>query len=95
MQEAALGTDPEAADTDGDGYDDGEEVAGNTDPLSALDHPYAGGWPIGACRHDIVSTGNEVGDIVEDFELLDQYGETVRLHDFCDRQVLLVSAAFW
>ncbi len=94
-EEAALGTDPSTADTDGDGWDDLEEVDGNTDPLLAEDHPYNGGWAIGACRNDIESTGNNIGDIAETFALTDQHGDTVRLHDFCDREVLLVSAAFW
>ena len=94
-EEEALGSDPDAADSDGDGWDDGEEVSGNTDPLAAQDHPYTGGWAIGACRDELQATGNGVGDIAEDFALTDQFGDTVRLHDFCDRQVLLVSAAFW
>jgi hypothetical protein len=94
-EEQDLGTDPGLSDSDGDGYPDGEEVDANTNPLDADDHPYLGGWPIGACRNDVVSTGNEVGDIAEDFELMDQYGEMVRLYDFCDRAVLLVGAAFW
>jgi hypothetical protein len=94
-EEAALGTNPTLADSDGDGWDDGVEVDGHTDPTSASDHPYTGGWAIGACRDDIVATGTQVGDIAEDFVLVDQFGENLRLHDFCDRQVLLVSAAFW
>ena len=94
-EEEALGTDPYSKDTDGDGYDDGEEVSGNTDPTDETDAPYAGGWPIGACRDEIQSTGNFEGEIVEDFSLLDQYGEQVRMHSFCDRVVLLVGAAFW
>jgi hypothetical protein len=93
--EATLGTDPANADTDGDGHTDLAEVEGNTDPLDATDYPYAGGWPIAACRDTIHSTGNEVGDIADDFALMDQFGESVRLHSFCDRAVLLVGAAFW
>jgi len=94
-EEADLGTDPSLEDTDGDGYTDGEETLGHTDPLESEDHPYAGGWPIAACRDDIVATGDAEGDIVEDFALEDQFGDTVRLHSFCDRTVLLVSSAFW
>ncbi len=95
LEEGDLGTDLAEPDTDGDGWDDGEEVAGNTDPTGKRDHPYIGGWAMGACRHDVVATGNEVGDIADDFALTDQFGEKVSLHDFCDREVLLVSAAFW
>ena len=74
---------------------DSAEVDGNTDPLSADDHPYAGGWPIADCRDDITSTGNSEGDIADDFSLLDQFGDQVQLHSFCDRLVLLVGSAFW
>ncbi len=94
-EEAALGSDPQLADTDGDGWDDGVEVDGNTDPTKKKDHPYTGGWAIGECRHDIVGSGTRPGDTVHQFELTDQHGETLRLHDFCDREVLLVGAAFW
>jgi hypothetical protein len=95
LEEAELGTDPSLADTDADGWDDGVEVAGNTDPNAAADHPYTGGWAIGACRDDLVATGNGVGQVTSDFALTDQFGDTVSLYDFCDREVLLVGAAFW
>jgi len=94
-EEEALGTDPNLADTDADGFSDPDEVNGNTDPTDGSDYPYAGGWPIGDCRDTLQSTGNEVGDVAEDFDLMDQYGEQVRLHSFCDKVVLLVGAAFW
>lgn len=94
-EESALGTDPTAADSDGDGWDDGEEVAGYTDPLSDLDHPYQNGWQIDACRNDIESTGYGEGETAANFEMLDQFGETVKLHDFCDQVVYIVFAAFW
>jgi hypothetical protein len=94
-QEAELGTDPQLADSDGDGWDDGEEVDSYTDPTKAADHPYTGGWAIDACRFDLQGTGTQIGDVADDFRLTDQYGDKVRLHDFCDRTVLLVSAAFW
>lgn len=94
-EEEALGSDPDQADSDADGWDDGEEVGGNTDPTDASDHPYTGGWPIGACRNDLQGTGTAPGEVAPNFELVDQFGDTLRLHDFCDREVLLVSAAFW
>ena len=93
--EQELGTDPASSDSDADGHEDGDEMSGNTDPLDAKDHPYAGGWPIGACRDSVQATGDEEGDIAHDWALPDQFGEQVRLHSFCDRAVLLVAAAFW
>jgi hypothetical protein len=88
--------DPEDEDADDDGHLDGDEVDAGTDPTDANSHPYKGGWAIdAACKDDIESTGNEVGDIAEDFEGTDQFGETVRLHDFCGKTILLTSGAFW
>ncbi len=40
-------------------------------------------------------TGSSVGSVTDDFELTDQYGDTVRLHDLCGRAVLLVGSAEW
>jgi len=82
-------------DSDGDGFFDLEEIEGNTDPHNPTDHPYPRGWPIDACRNDIQSSGHAVGQIAENFELKDQDGNTVRLHDFCGQVVLLASSAFW
>ncbi|MDP2306757.1 MAG: hypothetical protein Q8P18_12100 [Pseudomonadota bacterium] len=93
-QEAEVGSDPGKADSDDDGYTDGAEYTGNTSPIDADDKPYQAGWQIDACRHDIVSTGAEEGDIAADFALPDQFGETVHLHDFCDQVVLVMGAGF-
>jgi peroxiredoxin len=35
-----------------------------------------------------------VGDTINDVKLVDQYGEEVRLHDFCDHVVLIEHAGF-
>ena len=94
-EEEEMGSDPDDADSDGDGFADGTEADQNTSPMDDEDHPYAGGWPIGACRDTIEATGDEAGDIANDWALPDQFGEDVRLHSFCDRTVLLVAAAFW
>ncbi len=93
--EEELGLDPLDPDSDGDGYDDGVEHNGVTDPNDPTDHPYKGGWAMGDCRHDVVPTGDNPGEITSNFELTDQYGDTVRLHDFCDRAVMLVTSAMW
>lgn len=93
-QEADIGSDPGNPDSDADGYDDGAEYTANTSPIDAEDMPYQAGWQIDACRDDIESTGAEVGDVAADFALPDQFGETVRLHDFCDQVVLVVGSGF-
>jgi hypothetical protein len=81
-------------DEDGDGFTNAEEADGGSDPYDADDVPYAGGWRKGDCRDDIVPTGDAVGEVAADFALLDQYGEAVHLHDFCDRTVMLEFSGF-
>lgn len=93
--EEAAGTDPDSADSDADGWDDAAELNGNTDPLSADDHPYTGGWPIGTCRDELSGGALAVGQVAPQFELVDMYGDTVRLHDFCHMAVLVVTGAAW
>ena len=99
-QKADTEADPEAAgldpigDEDGDGYSNGEEADANSDPLDASDVPYIGGWRKGDCRDDVAPTGDGVGQVAGDFALLDQFGETVHLHDFCDRTVMLEFSGF-
>ena len=93
-EEAQVGSDPGNPDSDDDGFTDGEEFHGNTSPVDADDKPYQAGWPIDACRNDIESTGAEEGDIAANFELIDQFGETVTLYDFCDKVVLVMGAGF-
>ncbi len=94
-EEADLGLDPSNPDTDGDGYADNVEVDGNTDGADADDHPYTGGWAIDACRDELNGEGYGQGDVVDNFALMDQFGETVSVHDFCDRAIYVVFAAFW
>ena len=94
-EEVAYGSDPGVPDSDGDGVNDGDEVLQNTSPVDPDDKPYAGGWQIDACRNDISGTGHANGDIAEDWALLDQFGETVNLYDFCNQVVYVVFAAFW
>lgn len=94
--EAEYGTDPFNVDSDLDNHSDAIEIEQGTDPLDPDDHPYMGGWAIdGSCRDNIASTGNEVGDIAEGFDVVDQFGETVSAYDFCNRVILLASGAFW
>lgn len=93
-EEVDLGSDPAVPDSDGDGYDDGDEVAQHTSPVDEADKPYQLGWRIDACRNDIEPSGVGVGDVAENYSWGDQFGETVKLHDFCDQVVLVVGAGF-
>lgn len=93
--EVAWGSDRGNPDSDGDGYLDGEEADVSADPSDAADHPFQAGWQMDACRNDLTAEGWGVGDVSNDFALMDQFGETVRLHDFCNQAVYLVFAAFW
>lgn len=68
--------------------------SGDTDTPEAEPELYAGGWAKGDCD-DITATGYEPGQVAPDFALMDQHGEMVHLHDFCDRTVLLQIGAFW
>lgn len=94
-EEDDLGTDPDKADSDGDGFDDPDEVEANTNPNKKSDHPYEGGWPIGACRDDVKGEGFSERDISENFTMEDQFGEEVELHSFCENVVYMVFAAVW
>ncbi len=93
--EVAWGSDRGKADSDGDGFLDGEEANVAANPMDAADHPFQAGWQMDACRNDVGGEGWGVGDVSNDFGLMDQFGENVRLHDFCNQAVYLVFAAFW
>ncbi len=94
-EEEALGTDPNLADSDGDGADDGLELESNTDPLDGGEYPYKGGWEIDSCRSDIQGSGFAEGETSDDVALMDQFGQKVHLYSFCNRVVYMVFAAFW
>ncbi len=53
------------------------------------------GWPVGDCARDLEPTGHGPSDVALDFTITDQHGDRLRLHDFCDRTVLVVAAALW
>ncbi len=94
--EAQWGSDPDDPDTDRDTYDDGVEVAQFTDPINGYDHPYTGGWRIDACRNDLGEGQSYApGSIVPSWSLMDQNGDGVRIHDFCDQVVVLASSTEW
>lgn len=88
-EEIELGTDPVDEDSDADGFNDGDELDAGTDPADSYSKPYD------LCRDDVEGEGNSAGEVAEDFELLNQFGSYVRLHNYCDHVVWLVFAAFW
>lgn len=83
-----------SGDEDGDGVPNGEEKLAGTDPLDPSDVPYQGGWRKADCRDEIEPTGNGIGEVAENFALVDQFGDTLELHDFCDRVVLIEFSGF-
>jgi hypothetical protein len=89
-----LGTDPNVADSDLDGFDDGMEIECGSDPLDGDEVCYACGW-----RHDdpgnLVSTGAGVGDVVENLGFFDQCEEHVQLWDFAREYHVLFLTASW
>jgi len=81
LEEIELGTDPNSVDTDGDGFSDCDEIACVSDPLNGAEKCYACGWAHND-PGDIVTTGSNFGDVIADFELIDQCGEAVSIYDF-------------
>jgi hypothetical protein len=89
-----LGTDPLRADSDADGFDDGEEQACGSDPLDVADVCYACGWHQDD-PGDLVATGNRVGDTADNLVLVDQCGDEVKLWDFAQEYHILFLTASW
>lgn len=94
MEEDEFGTDPTLADSDGDGFDDGDELDCGSNPLDLDEQCYACGW-----RHDdpddLSSTGAEVGDVVDNVTFVDQCGDEVDLWDFARSYHILFMTAAW
>ncbi len=114
-EEAALGTDPDNADTDGDGVNDGDEIDAGTNPTYEYSHTYAGGYNVGYCESPFEDdatgatgigsqtidgtlyewTAYQLGDVVENFTLLDQHGEQVDFYSFCGKHIVFAVGAGW
>lgn len=101
----------DGADDDDDGFTNAEEAEAGTNPDYAYSHPYTGGYNVGFCDTPPVPTGptgtgrNEntgvtwtaydVGDVVENWTMTDQYGEEVDLYSFCGQHVVVALSAGW
>jgi hypothetical protein len=88
----------EAGDGDGDPAGDGDGDTG--EPACDGTSPYMGGWDIGCCQDEIVPNGwapggVHVGTIMPDWTLTDQFGEAVRLWDFCHDAIWFEYVALW
>ncbi len=92
--EQELGTDPDLADTDGDGVSDGEEVDCISDPLDADEACYACGWPHND-PGDLVCTGSSEGDVITNIALIDQCSEELSLWDLAQEYHILFITASW
>jgi peroxiredoxin len=96
--EIAIGTNPELADSDGDGFTDTEEYLQYFDPMDEDDFPYTGGYPRLPIPNEIEDEGWDVGDVTRNWDAddaQDQFGETVNIHKFYGSVVILDIAAEW
>ena len=53
---------------------------------------FCGDWAVGDVGD---GEGYERGDVIPDFGLVDQFGDTVYIRDFCNRTIFIHGAAFW
>jgi len=111
VEDVAAATEDQAASSDGTGANSGIDTQessrgldAGTGPDANIEEPPAvdvgesatvGGWASGACTTQIEGTGNKAGEKAYDFSQMDQFGATLRLHDYCDKVVLLIGAAYW
>ena len=94
MNEDGDGDPGEDGDGDpGDGDGDGEACSGES--------PYMGGWDIGCCQDEVppqngwAPDGVFTGTVMPDYYFLDQFGDQVRLYDFCHDAIYFEYAAVW
>jgi peroxiredoxin len=100
--ELLIGTNPEIDDSDGDGFTDAEEWLGYFNPMDPDDFPSEGGYfrmpsPLNhpTTDQEIESEGWLEGDISENWQLTDRYGDLVDLHDFYGQVILIDIGAEW
>lgn len=92
--EAELGTDPSLGDSDGDGMSDGDEFDCESDPLDELDVCYGCGWS----KNDpgsLESSGDQVGDVIDNIVMVDQCGDDVSMWDFYGEYHIIYKTAAW
>lgn len=103
--------DGDPGDGDGDPTGDGDGAPtgdGDGDPTGDGDGeadcpsngPYQGGWDTGCCQDAVVPTGWFPGGIgpnsvLPDWTFTDQFGDAVRIYDFCHEAIYFEYVAFW
>lgn len=87
---------------DGDpGDGDGDPTTDTGEPECDGTSPYMGGWDIGCCQDEIdpqngwAPGGVHVGTIMPDYTFTDQFGEALRLYDFCHNAIWFEYVALW
>jgi len=98
LMEEAIGSDPESADSDGDGFDDAYEYLSYFDPNDPTDFPYTGDYPRLPLPADIDGEGWDEGEISrnwDDEDAIDGFEEIVSLHRFYGNVILIDVGAEW
>jgi thiol-disulfide isomerase/thioredoxin len=108
--EESIGTDPENADSDGDGFEDGEEYVNYFSPSNYEDFPYTNAdYPRGplpdsdawsalreaADADEEIGRGWDAGEFTKSFAGVDQYGDTLLLKRFYGEVLLIDISAEW
>ncbi|MBJ93466.1 MAG: hypothetical protein CMP23_03225 [Rickettsiales bacterium] len=96
--ELAIGTNPELADSDGDGFTDSTEYLQYFDPTDEEDFPYSGGYPRLPLPDDIDDEGFDEGEVSRDWDsedAEDQHGEIVNIHKFFGSVVVVDIGSEW
>ena len=79
---------------------DGDPGNGDGDPGGCDGpSPYMGGWDIGCCQDSVTPGGWQPeagpGTVIPDWTMTDQFGDSVRLYDFCHDAIYFEYAAVW
>jgi cobalamin biosynthesis protein CobT len=103
--DADADADADAGDGDADAGDadagDGDGDTGEPEECNPPTPYLAGGWDIGCCQDEIepqngwAPGGVHVGTIMPDHTYTDQFGEALRLYDFCHEAVYYEYVALW
>ena len=98
--EASTSEEPPGSSGGADDEDDGDPTGvgmgtssggvGSSSGGGDTQSPYAGGWDIGNCQESIPLDGSTSYDWIG----FDQFGDEVRLYDFCHKAVLVHAATF-